>query len=189
MFRPKVVGAGWSQRRKKKKKEDAKEDAKGTNESQLAQDGAKEEEHESDLAKADCAQEEEDSQKKRLPDHLKIGTKKRFRSGGKVWEYTKIQNDKSEIFYVAQMASDSGRPDEKLVLRYVHKAWVAYDCQLTDGGTTILRQRQAVFRCEEDITKPGMHTWIANGNASDQNDGSVEVWSPDNTVRAETRVW
>ena len=176
-------------KKEEKNKEDAKEDAKGTNESHLAQDGAKEEEHESDLAKADCAQEEEDSQKKRLPDHLKIGTKKRFRSGGKVWEYTKIQNDKSEIFYVAQMASDSGRPDEKLVLRYVHKAWVAYDCQLTDGGTTILRQRQAVFRCEEDITKPGLHTWIANGKASAQNDGSVELWSPGNTVQAETRAW
>ena len=176
-------------KKEENKKEDAKEDGKGTNESQLAEDGAKEEEHESDLAKADCAQEEEDSQKKPLPDHFKIGTTKRFCSGGEVWEYTKIQNGESETFYVAQKPSDSGCPDEKLVLRYVNKAWVAYDCQLTDGGTTIHRQRQAVFRCEEDITKPGMHTWIANGKASDQNDGSVEVWSPDNTVRAETRVW
>ena len=169
----------------RKNKEDAKEDAKaeGTNESHLAQDGAKD-------AKADCAQGEEDSEKKRLPDHLQIGTKKRFRSGGKVWEYTKIQkNDKSEIFYVAQMASDSGKPDERLVLMYVQKAWVAYDCEVTDGGTTILRQRQAVFRCEEDITKPGLHTWIANGKASAQNDGSVELWSPGNTVQAETRAW
>ena len=162
-----------------------KEDATAPNESQLAQDGAKEEEHESELAKADCLQEEEDSQKKRLPDHFKIGTKKRFHSND-AWEYNKRQNGQSDIVYVSNKGSDTARPGERLVLRRVNKVWHAYDCELTDAGN-IHRQRQAVFCCEEGITKEGWHTWIANAKASKENEGSVEVWNNNHTVHAQTR--
>ena len=152
------------------------EDATAPHESQLAQDGAKQEQHESQLAIPDCLQEQ------LLPDHFSIGTKKRFRKKNP-WSYKKRRLE-SETIYVSDKGSECARDNEVLVLRRVDNMWIAFDCVLTDDGK--MHQRQAVFRCSEDITQEGEHEWKINEAASKGNEGSEEVWKK-HIVCAETR--
>ena len=154
------------------------EDATVPHESQLAQDGAKQELHESQLAIPDRLQEQ------LMPDHFSIGTKNAFRNKD-AWSYKKTHLE-SETIYVSNKGSKCARKNEVLVLRRVDDMWTAFDCVLTADGK-IHQQRQAVFRSHDaDITREGEHKWEMNDAASrHNNEGSEEVWR--GTLRAITK--
>ena len=108
-----------------------------------------------------------------MPSQLAIGTRKAF-ANGYAFPYTQ-RTIGGETIYVCSKGSDFARADEFLVLRYDAGIWTAWDSVIE--GTETLRCRQPVFRCDEDITAPGLHTWSTNYAASPAGDGSDVNWA------------
>ena len=108
-----------------------------------------------------------------MPLQFAIGTRKAF-ANGYAFPYTQ-QTIGGETIYVCSKGSDFARADEFLVLRYDAGIWTAWDSVIE--GTETLRCRQPVFRCDEDITAPGWHTWSTNYAASRAGDGSAVNWA------------
>ena len=115
------------------------------------------------------------------PSKFDIGTKNAFEKGY-AFSYTQ-QTIGSEVVYVCSKGSQWAGADEILVLCEQAGIWTAWD-SVIDGA--ILRCRQPVFRCNEDITAPGWHTWSTNHDASSDGDGSAINWA--GALKAETRL-
>ncbi len=115
------------------------------------------------------------------PSQFSIGTANAFRYGH-AFPYAKSTIGGEDI-YVCTKGSEWARAGEFLVLRCNAGTWTAWDSVIEDGTT--LRCRQPVFRCAEDITTAGWHTWSTNFNASSTGDGSAVAWR--GSLPAETR--
>ena len=106
------------------------------------------------------------------PDSFVIGTKKAFERGY-AYQYTK-DNIAGEYIYVCDKGSQWRNAEEFLVLRYKDGYWTAWDSKKGDGR---LLCRQPIFRCSEDIVKPGWYNWETNYNANqDQDAGAGTDW-------------
>ena len=119
-----------------------------------------------------------------LPAKLTIGAHKAFQNGY-AFPY-QLEHISSQTIYVCNKGSEWARSTEVLILRRDHGSWIAYDGERGADGSSWLC-RQAVFRCREDITSPGWHTWQTNYTADvNESTGSIADWRGELT--AETRL-
>jgi hypothetical protein len=122
-----------------------------------------------------------------LPEKFAIGTMKAFKYNYE-FLYSKRTVGK-ETHYVCTKGSDNARPDEVLVLccetNDGKTTWTAWDSEVLPDSTCTCRQ--PIFRCVDDITKPGWHNWQTNHAASkDVADGVDADWQGE--LWAETRL-
>ena len=107
-----------------------------------------------------------------MPESFCIGTDRAYQRGY-AYPYKKQHID-METVYVCNRGSDTARDGEFLVLRQEPDAWVAYNSSLVGNK---LRMRQGAFRCTDDITKAGYHSWQMNKTATAEQEFDDPVWS------------
>ena len=117
-------------------------------------------------------EEPDEEQPREMPESFSIGTIKAYQRG---YEYPyRKQNIDMETVYVCNKGSDSARHNEFLVLRREPDAWIAYNSSRTGNKLTM---RQGAFRCTDDITKAGYHSWQMNKSATRDQEIDDPVWS------------
>ena len=114
------------------------------------------------------------------PAQISIGTKKVFQKG---FEYVYSYQENLGV-YICNKASEWSRAGEMLLLKKEEEYWIAYDAAMVGDA---LHCRQAVFRSDSDIRKPGLHIWQINFNVRKDAKGGVRPNWQDDSWPVETR--
>ena len=84
--------------------------------------------------------------------------------------------------YICKKGNDWGRDGEGFVLFREEGTWTAWNGDFTANGEMLLC-RQKVFRCHQDITKPGEYVLQINWCANRYNERGIVNWGGSVLVR------